>query len=110
MNSSGQICCLTDDPTMSNPLKLAKWHFYPTNMDLADRLLLSELRLPPVVVEKRQYWYLFEAVFEKSSFHPLENHQKMCDFTCNSPGTFLRVCLTILSSEKIDEDGIVTLM
>ena len=44
MNNSGQICCLTDDPTMYNPLKLAKWHFYPTNMDLADRLLLSELR------------------------------------------------------------------
>jgi hypothetical protein len=34
-----------------------------------------------VVVEKRQYWRLFEAVFEQSSFHPLENHEKMCDFT-----------------------------
>ena len=39
-----KICRLTDAPVMWTPLKNANRHSYPTNRNLSDRLLLSDLR------------------------------------------------------------------
>ena len=103
-----KICRLTDAPVMWTPLKNANRHSYPTNRNLADRLLLSDLRCDQWLLRNANIGAPFEAVFDQSNFHPLENHDKMYNFTWNSSYTLLWVCLTILSTESIDKDVIVT--